>query len=243
MLYLGKPAAEKPPATDWPAVYQQLAENSHHPLLKAFYHRGIVTAETPLAEVPLLAMDFETTGLNPGQDGIVSIGLLPMTLSRISCSAAKHWILKPRFELRQESVVIHRITHSDIAAAPDLLSILPELLQLMAGRVMIVHHRGVEQNFLNAALKLRLQEGICFPVIDTMELESRLHRVKPVGFWASLFGRQQVSVRLADSRSRYNLPAYRPHHAVTDALACAELLQAQVADRFSPETPVSELWI
>ena len=48
--------------------------------------------------------------------------------------------------------------------------------------------------------------------------------------------------RLADSRLRYNLPVYRPHHAVTDALACAELLQAQLAHRFNKETPVSQLW-
>ena len=51
-----------------------------------------------------------------------------------------------------------------------------------------------------------------------------------------------VSIRLADTRRRYNLPRYRPHHALTDALASAELLQAQVAHRFSPTTPLRDLW-
>ena len=59
---------------------------------------------------------------------------------------------------------------------------------------------------------------------------------------ARLFGRQQLSIRLAASRGRYGLPRYRPHHALTDALASAELLQAQVGQRFAPDTPIRELW-
>jgi DNA polymerase-3 subunit epsilon len=37
--------------------------------------------------------------------------------------------------------------------------------------------------------------------------------------------------------------AYHPHHALTDALATAELFLAQMQDRYSPETPVSALWL
>jgi len=47
---------------------------------------------------------------------------------------------------------------------------------------------------------------------------------------------------LAPSRERYRLPRYRAHHALTDALASAELLQAQVAHRFSPQTQLNALW-
>jgi len=50
------------------------------------------------------------------------------------------------------------------------------------------------------------------------------------------------SIRLADSRRRYGLPRYRPHHAMTDALSSAELLQAQVAHHFAPDTPIRDLW-
>ena len=74
--------------------------------------------------------------------------------------------------------------------------------------------------------------------------KARLHRAPPPGFFARLFGKKPapVSIRLADSRERYKLPRYRAHHALTDALATAELLQAQVAHRFTPETPLRELW-
>ncbi len=250
MFYLDKEKLQNEPSleqqdsgvSDWSERFRDLAESVRYPALRAYYAAGVVAPETPLAEVPLVAMDFETTSLDPRKGGIVSIGLVPMTIQRIRCAQARHWVLKPRATLSSESVVVHGITHSEIESAPDLMRILDDLLAQLQGKVVVVHHRGIERAFLNAALKVRIREGIEFPVIDTMELEARLHRRKPPGFWARLLGRKPVSIRLAQSRERYHLPYYRPHHALTDALACGELLLAQVADRFGPDTPVSELW-
>ncbi|MEO5342652.1 MAG: 3'-5' exonuclease [Gammaproteobacteria bacterium SHHR-1] len=250
MLYL-KPKSEAPQAPegqavsqppDWPERLAELAEQARHPALQAYYRAGCVAADTPLEAAPLLAMDFETTGMDPAKDDIVSIGLLPMSLRRIRCAEASHWLIRPRGRLHEDSVVIHRITHSALHRAPDLLEILEPLLEQMQGRIGVVHHRGMERAFLDAALRQRIGEGISFPLIDTMELEARLHRNKPLGLWQRLRGQRPVSIRLGQSRARYHLPFYRPHHALTDALACAELLQAQVAHRFSANTPLHELW-
>lgn len=227
---------------DWPAIFAKLADKTQDPLLKRFYQAGVVAPDTPLAEVPLIAMDFETTGIDANRDDIVSIGLVPMSLERIRVSESRHWILKPNAKLREESVVIHGITHSEIETAPDLERILGELLEIMAGHLIVVHHRGIERNFLDAALKQRIGEGILFPVIDTLELEARLYRKRRPGLIARLLGQKPKSIRLPESRARYHLPHYHAHHALTDALACAELLQAQVAHRFSPETPIHQLW-
>ncbi|GAA3534929.1 3'-5' exonuclease [Zobellella aerophila] len=237
---------EKPvkatPTPDWPSCFQTLAATVRDPRLQRFYQAGVIAANTPLSEVPFVAMDFETTGLNPNKHGIISIGLVPFDIRRIHCRRARHWIVKPRKPLVEESVVIHGITHSDVRQAPDLLRILEPLLAALAGRVPVVHHRGIERAFLDAALRERLGEGIRFPVVDTMDLEARLHRGKAPGFWARLLGRKPVSIRLADSRSRYHLPYYQPHHALTDALATAELLQAQIAHHYTPETQIREIW-
>lgn len=252
MLYLGpekklnNSAAKLDCAiTDWQQYYQQQAKQVKDPLLKQFYQAGMVAASTPISQVPLLALDFETTGIDPAANGIVSIGLVPMTLTHIASSQAKQWLLKPKFALKEGSITLHGITHSDIADAPDLVDILPQLLPYLAGKVIVVHYRGIERPFFQAALKARLGENILFPVIDTMELESRLYRQAATSWWQRLLGNSATakpSIRLADSRKRYGLPVYRPHHAVTDAIACAELLQAQIADRFDPSTPIAQLW-
>jgi DNA polymerase-3 subunit epsilon len=246
MLYLGPNqqgnGRRNKTGVDWPQYYQQQAAIVTHPLLKQFYGAGIVAASTPINEVPLVAIDFETTGLSAEDNGIVSIGLVPFNLQYVFSSRAQQWLLKPRFQLSDNSVTVHRITHSEIKSAPDLHAVLPELLPLLAGKVAVVHYRQIERDFLSASVKVRLGESILFPVIDTLELEARLHRTKPLSWWDKWRKRQPLSIRLDASRSRYNLPPYRPHHATTDAIASAELLQAQIRHRFSPDTPVGELW-
>lgn len=239
---LGQSSAPTPPA--WPQRFAELAGAARDPRLRAFYQQGVPPSDTPLSALPMVALDVETTGLDPRTDEIVSVGVVPMSLACIRASASRHWIVRPRGALSAESVTIHAITHAQVATAPDLGEILGEVLEAIGGRVVVVHCRAIERSFLNAALQERIGEGIEFPVIDTMELEARLHRTAKPGLLARLFGRTpaKVSIRLADSRARYHLPRYRAHHALTDALATAELLQAQVAHRFAPGAPASELW-
>jgi len=242
-LQSGHDGRRAAPVHDWPRRFSMLARTARDPRLKAFYAHGMPSGDQPLRDVPMAALDVETTGLDISRDEIVSIGVVPMTLARIQASASRYWVIRPRAELRPESVTLHAITHSQVEAAPDLGAVLDEVLQALAGRIIVVHCRAIERGFLNAALAARIGEGIEFPVIDTMELEARLHR-RPRSLLARLLGRssRQVSIRLAASRARYQLPRYRAHHALTDALAAAELLQAQVAHRFSPETPLRKLW-
>ncbi|MBV4552375.1 3'-5' exonuclease [Pseudomonas sp. SWRI102] len=225
---------------DWAARFEQLAQHARHPLLQRFYQAGVASGQTPLEQVELLAMDLETTGLNARSDSIVSIGLMPFTLKRIRCGEALYWVIKPS-QLSNESVTFHRITHADVRHAPRLPDVMEDLLEAMTGRIMVVHYRAIERNFLDEAFRRHLGEGLQFPIIDTMQLEAR--QVRGHRSWLDrLLRRPPASIRLADSRLRYQLPPYHAHHALTDALATAELLQAQVATHYSPCIAVGQLW-
>lgn len=232
----------RPDPFDWPAFLAARARSARHPALRECYAAGTVAAETSLADTPLIAIDLETTGLDPDRHAIVSIGLVPFTIDRIVCRHARYWAVRPRRNLEGKSVTIHRITHDQLENAPDFSGVMAELLAMITGRVGVVHYRAIERNFLDGAFRERIGEGLQFPLIDTMELEARAHRWRSPGLLAYLLGRRLVSLRLAECRRRYNLPPYSPHHALTDALATAELFQAQVAHRFGPDTPVGELW-
>lgn len=227
----------------WPEQYQALASSAQAPVLKAFYEAGCVPADTPMADVPMVALDFETTGLEANSHSIVSIGLVPLTLDAIKLGQAKHWVVRPRLPLHQASVTFHGITHSDIDEAPDLSDILEEVFASLNGRIPLVHFRNIERPFLNVALQARLNEGIRFPVVDTMAIEAHLHPNRNPSLLKRIMGKQSVSIRLADSRMRYGLPHYAAHNALIDAIATAELLQAQIYHHFSPQTPVGELWL
>ncbi|MGF1762875.1 3'-5' exonuclease [Aliivibrio kagoshimensis] len=228
---------------NWKAFLQIKALESKDKRLANFYNTGTYQGETQLKEIEFVALDFETTGLDANQNSIISIGLVPFTLQRIACRQAKHWFVTPEDKLKEESIIIHGITHSDLKGAPDLIRILEQLLDELAGKVVVVHYRRIERDFFDAALRSVINEGIVFPVIDTMQIEADIRQAKPKSILNWIRNARPDSIRLANSRTRYNLPLYPPHDALTDAIATAELLQAQIHHHFSPDTPIKKLWV
>lgn len=227
-------------ALDWPSFMAARVAEMQDERLKKFFQAGVCDPDTRLDNAPLVALDLETTGLNPGIDDIVSIGIVPFSTDSISCSDAEYWVLKPRQPL-DDSAVIHGITHSDVKKAPDLEKIFEDLLEVLAGKAVVAHYLQIERNFLHNAFMTRLGEGICFPIIDTMVIEAE-KQAQDQSFFEKLLRRPVPSVRLADARQRYGLPRYQSHHALTDALATAELFLAQIAHHYSPDLPVKSLW-
>ncbi|MGO1295878.1 MAG: 3'-5' exonuclease [Vibrio sp.] len=231
------------PSIDWPYKFRSKLKITKHEQLRHFYEATLPEKGTPISDVEFLAMDFETTGLNTDKDEIITIGIVPFSLNRVYLNRARHWTVRPRQKLQDNSVVIHGITHNDIMDAPDLTEIINEVLQAMQGKIMVVHFRKIERTMLDKALKRRIKEGIEFPVVDTMEIENQIQRQAAGNFWNRLLGRRPPSVRLGQSRLRYNLPPYTAHHALTDAIATAELFQAQMAHHFTPDDPIQNFWL
>lgn len=234
--------ANKQTKVDWLNRYKQLLAGSRNQQLQSFYRQAITDGSLPIIDTPMVALDFETTGLNFVNDDIVSVGLVPFNLQRIYCRDSAHWLVQPRQKLHEESIVIHGITHSELDSAPDLKVILDQLLAALKGKIIVVHFGAIERHFLNKALLERLGEGIEFAVIDTMEIEKRALQARQ-GLLGRLFNTKLASLRLPDTRLRYSLPTYNSHNALTDALATAELLQAQLQHHYRPNTPLSALWV
>lgn len=228
---------------DWAELIPALGRAARSSRMKAFYDSCITEPRTPLDQVPLAALDFETTGLEADRDSIVSIGLVHFDLNRIYCRQARYWLVKPDRPMAERSVLVHGITHGDIDSAEELNTILEVMLESLSGRMVIVHYHDIERQFLEQAALRRLDESIQFPLIDTMLIEKaapKRRKIKLLSLWGK---REPISYRLADCRARYGLPVYRQHHALTDAIATAELFQAQAAYHFPSQTPVSHLWV
>lgn len=228
---------------NWSSFFKHKFKISKDKRLKNFYQSGTYEEETPLSDIDFVALDFETTGLDSNQNSIISIGLVPFTLQRIRCRESQHWFVKAQDNLEENSVVIHGITHTDLQGAPDLRRILEKVLDSLAGKVVVVHYRRIERDFFDTNLRNLIGEGIVFPVIDTMQIEGDYQQDQSKGLINWLKGKRPESIRLATTRLRYGLPAYPPHHALTDAIATAELFQAQVHYHFSPDDPIKKLWL
>lgn len=169
-----------------------------------------------------VAMDLETTGLNAQCDEILSIGIVTVDALQIQLDTACHYFIRPHQEIPEASAVIHRITDDLAQQGESLADIIALLLHQLAGKVMVAHHARFELNFINTACLGLFGQGFLIPVVDTMSLEQRRRQRANRVYRAK-------ELRLDALRQAYNLPRYRAHNALSDALAAAELFIAQIA--------------
>ena len=175
-------------------------------------------------EASFVAVDLETTGLNPLKDQILSIGWVTMEGLQIHLSSVQHCGVRPTLDIPEASAVVHRITDDQAAQGKSLKEALALLLKDLAGKVMIAHHAAIETGFLDQACRNAFGQPCLIPAVDTLKLaqEQMQRRQEAI---------RRDGLRLGTLRTRFNLPPYRGHDALLDALACAELFAAQVAHR------------
>lgn len=187
---------------------------------------------TPLAnknslceELVIVSLDLETTGLNPKKDKILSYGFVEVHHMTVKLANSSHQLISIDDDIPEETAVIHQITDDQAATGIPLEEAMPILLNELAGKVMLVHYASIEQNFLDAACRKLYGAPFVIPIIDTLVLARRLferrnHTIQP------------GNLRLFNLRPQYNLPNYKAHNALSDAVATAELFLAMAADMF-----------
>ncbi len=187
--------------------------------------------DTPVEELALLAVDLETTGMDPRRDTLLSIGYVPVEGRTVDLSGARRFVVRGSAEVGP-SAAIHGITDDTLAAGVSMKHALTEVLAALRGRVLLSHFTDIEEGFLSTACEREFGAGMPCARIDTLELQRRLI----VGGWHG--EAPPGTLRLWSARRRYGLPVYKAHDALADALACAELFLAQVAE-MSEQGPVT----
>lgn len=171
-------------------------------------------------EVNFIALDLETTGLDPVRDEILSIGMVGLHGLRVDLATASHSLVTPTTAIPEQSAVIHQITDDQAAQGRPIREVMAEVLPQLAGKVMIAHHARIELSFFEQACQRLYGGHFLIPVVDTEWLarRARQRRDQPI---------TPGELRLAALREHYNLPRYPAHNALSDAVATAELFIAQ----------------
>lgn len=177
---------------------------------------------TPLSEVRLLALDFETTSLDAGSGFPLSAGWVPVDGAAVRLGGAGSVGFLPPAAGVGDSAVFHGITDDAARAGLEESEAIGQILTALSGRILLAHHSSIEAAFLTAAVRRVWGITVTFGSVDTLEIE---HRLVTRGGSEPTPG----SLRLGAARERYGLPAYDAHEALTDALACAELYLAQLS--------------
>lgn len=195
--------------------------------LRRYLETEAPSGRTPIAELSLLAVDMETTGLDPRKDAILSIGWVPIEGTDIVLGGAGHVLVSGEQLGREgvgQSATIHGLTDDRLAAGVPLADAIERLLEALTGRVLVAHHAALETGFLAAACQRLWGVRPDVAAIDTMLLQQRI--VAP-GFDDEP---RRDELRLWNARARFGLPITGAHDAVHDALSAAELYLAQVAE-------------
>jgi DNA polymerase-3 subunit epsilon len=214
------------PVLGWLLGYEakrkQLLKKAPAGALRDFLLVPLPNIDTPIDKVEILAVDFETTGLDAKQDKLLSVGFITLRKQQISLKTSYHQIIKTQAPLEESNVIIHHITDGQKEQGQALATVVETLLQALAGKVMLVHFARIEKQFLTEACLELYGIAPTFPMIDTLALAKRHLDKRDVAYDPS-------ELRLTNLRQKCKLPEHHAHNALNDAIATAELFMAQMS--------------
>ena len=190
-------------------------------VMRDFLQQPFVSRRNLVNKTDIVSLDIETTGLNCKEDRIVSIGLVQISQLGIKLDSCWHQFIKSNKSIPEKSVVIHNITDDEAAEGISIEDAISELLQLLKGKVVLVHNSNVEQGFINEICKKLYKTDFVMRVIDTQVLAKRSFDRKNIIY-------KPTELRLFNLRKLYKLPPYKAHNALLDAIATAELFLAML---------------
>lgn len=189
--------------------------------LKEYLSVPFPDKNTPLNELDILSLDFETTGLHAVFDQLLSIGFVNIHNGHIDLNTCYHQVIKTKGKLKKSNVVVHQITDFEKDRGAELKAGVDNLLRAMAGKVLLVHFAQIERNFLTQACLEIYGVKPPFLMIDTLAIAKKRFDQSDVPYDPS-------KLRLTNLRELYDLPGYYAHNALNDAIATGELLLAEV---------------
>ncbi len=164
-----------------------------------------------MAQRIYVALDLETTGLDPKRDAIMEIGAVRfadgVVLDRFQA------LVNPQRPIPARIQQLTGIHDADVAHAPRLEQVLPELRAFVSAQVsaVVAHNAAFDMGFLRAG-------GVAFqrPAIDTLDL-------------ATILLPGQPSYSLGELCHSLEIPLVDAHRALDDAAAAGALFDRLLA--------------
>ena len=161
-----------------------------------------------------VAIDCETTGLDPRRDDIVSIAAVPIRGARILASQRFHSVVRPQARIRPDAIKVHGLREADVAAGRPIGEVLPDLLRFIGGRPLVGYYLDFDLAMLNRHVRRWLGIKLPNPRIEVSALYyERKYGDAPPG--------TQLDLSFASMLADLNVPILDQHDAYSDALMTA----------------------
>lgn len=156
-------------------------------------------------------VDIETSGLSLRRNRILQVAVVTVAGGEI----VDQWSSLIRLRWPWQRVGprnVHHIDRRTLRSAPDRHCVLEELARRLDGSVFTAHNAAFDWAFISRAAR---EAGIELPHVDRLCTLRLSRRLDP---------ERRLSHRLPDVCVRYEITNQRPHDALHDALATAEVL-------------------
>ena len=157
-----------------------------------------------------VCFDCETTGLNPLEDDIISIGAVIIKNNTIVSSKKFVRFIKPETKLQVEAIKVHHIRECDLAEAEDIDTVIEEFLEFIGNRKLVGYYLEFDIAMINKYLKPKL--GIKLPN-KAYEVSAIYHDYK-----IELIPQSNIDLRFDTILKELKIPSLGKHDAYNDAI-------------------------
>lgn len=193
--------------------------------------RGIAEehpADTPLEELPLVAIDVEATGLDPSEDRVVEVGCVVFQAGQVTSHG---WLVNPGRPIPTEAQDVHHISDDDVRDAPSFARLVDPIVEVLGKGVPMAYNADFDRAFLTTEFARVRPPGEHPPPA----LRSGVKWLDPL-VWARELQREEKSRSLSAVAERLGIDVGTAHRATDDARAAGRVLQAFFADPATPTT-------
>lgn len=178
------------------------------------WNRSRVSEAARLYRLPVVALDFETTGLAAHRgDAVCEVGIVAATGDETEVLLTS--LVNPGRPLSSKARSLTGIQDADLMGAKTLAELLPRILELIGSAPLVMHNAPFDLHFLCKAVA---DAGL--PAVDNLAIDTLL--------MARFLDRSREGNSLRRLAENYGLAQGRAHRAADDARATALAYHALV---------------
>lgn len=187
------------------------------------------SGDAGVSELPIVAIDTETTGREPDTDRVVEVACVVWRGGRV---ASRHaWLVNPGRPIPKESFDVHGISDDEVADKPSFAEIAHEMLAALEGAVPLAYNAEFDRAFLNA----ELARGSVRNESPPPACRKGVEWLDPL-IWARELYKMEKGKSLGEMCGRLGIEIGQAHRATDDAEAALQVLNRFLADPRVPKT-------
>jgi len=164
-----------------------------------------------VADLPIVAIDTETTGRDPATDRVVEVACVRWERGEVVLR--KSWLINPGRPIPKEAFDVHGISDEAVKDAPTFDAVVPELVEALRGAVPLAYNAEFDRKQLMSELG---RVGV--PASPPPAFQKNVEWIDPL-VWARELQKLEKSRALAEVAARLGVELKTAHRATDDAEA------------------------